>query len=209
MLYTKTVAPATLGLLKEMMSMPSLQKFGLVGGTNLSLRYGHRMSIDLDLFTNEPFNSETILSEIERRFQTVEVVDENPNMLFLFVEGVKIDMVFVPYPDIEPFDEEDGIRLTSCPDVIAMKLNALARRGSKKDFWDLVEILDRYSIEEILGFFKLKYSSKDVLYILRSMIYFEDAERQIDPDPLKKITWTQVKNKIQLAVKKYLDKLPQ
>jgi hypothetical protein len=88
-----------------------------------------------------------------------------------------------------------------------MKLNALARRGSKKDFWDLAEILDRFTIAQILDFFKLKYSSKDVMYLLRSMIYFEDAERQNDPDPLKKITWEQVKSKIQKAVKKHFDSL--
>jgi predicted nucleotidyltransferase component of viral defense system len=147
------------------------------------------------------------LAEIERKFINIEVVDDDKNMLYLFIEGVKIDLALVPFPNIAPFDFVENIRLTSCPDVIAMKLNALARRGSKKDFWDLAEILDHYSIDDILGFFKQKYASKDVLYILRSMIYFEDAERQIDPDPLKKISWKQVKSKIQVAVKEHFDNL--
>jgi predicted nucleotidyltransferase component of viral defense system len=207
MLFKKTVAPATWQLLTELMSFPSLQNFGLVGGTNLSLRYGHRLSIDLGLFTNEPFENDKILAEIERKFINIEVVDDDKNMLYLFIEGVKIDLALVPFPNIAPFDFVENIRLTSCPDVIAMKLNALARRGSKKDFWDLAEILDHYTIDDILGFFKQKYASKDVLYILRSMIYFEDAERQIDPDPLKKISWEQVKNKIQVAVKEHFDNL--
>jgi Nucleotidyl transferase AbiEii toxin, Type IV TA system len=207
MLFKKTVAPATWQLLTELMLLPSLQNFGLVGGTNLSLRYGHRLSIDLDLFTKEPFENDKILAEIERKFINVEVVDDDKNMLYLFIEGVKIDLALVPFPNIAPFDFVENIRLTSCPDVIAMKLNALARRGSKKDFWDLAEILDHYSIDDILGFFKQKYASKDVLYILRSMIYFEDAERQIDPDPLKKISWKQVKSKIQVAVKEHFDNL--
>jgi hypothetical protein len=207
MLFKKTVAPATWQLLTELMLLPSLQNFELVGGTNLSLRYGHRLSIDLDLFTNEPFTNDLILTEIERKFTNVEIVDEGVNMLYLFIEGVKIDMAFVPFPNIAPFDFVENIRLTSCPDVIAMKLNALARRGSKKDFWDLAEILDHYTIDEIIGFFKQKYASKDVLYILRSMVYFEDAERQIDPDPLKKVSWKQVKDKVQIAVKEYFDNL--
>lgn len=207
MLFKKTVAPATWQLLTELMLLPSLQNFGLVGGTNLSLRYGHRLSIDLDLFTNEPFENDKILAEIEQKFANIEVVDDDKNMLYLFIEGVKIDLALVPFPNIAPFDFVENVRLTSCPDVIAMKLNALARRGSKKDFWDLAEILDYYTINDILGFFKQKYASKDVLYILRSMIYFEDAERQIDPDPLKKITWKQVKSKIQVAVKEHFDNL--
>jgi Nucleotidyl transferase AbiEii toxin, Type IV TA system len=110
MLYTATVAPPTLGLLRDLMRLPSLQKFGLVGGTNLSLRFGHRLSIDLDLFTSIPFNNEIVLSEIEKAFHHVEVADESPNMLFLFVEGVKIDIVLVPFSEIEPFEEIEGIR---------------------------------------------------------------------------------------------------
>jgi hypothetical protein len=64
MLFKKTVAPATWQLLTELMLLPSLQNFGLVGGTNLSLRYGHRLSIDLDLFTNEPFENDKILAAV-------------------------------------------------------------------------------------------------------------------------------------------------
>ena len=54
MLQTQTVDRDTLGLLKDLMATPELQQFALVGGTNLSLRLGHRLSVDLDLFTNEP-----------------------------------------------------------------------------------------------------------------------------------------------------------
>lgn len=50
MLQTKTVEPGTLSLLKELMELPILNNFSLVGGTALSLKYGHRISIDLDLF---------------------------------------------------------------------------------------------------------------------------------------------------------------
>lgn len=207
MLHRETVAPSTWKLLIELMKLPSLQNFGLVGGTNLSLRYGHRISIDLDLFTDKSFDNDIILTEIERNFRNVEVADESQNMLYLFIEGVKIDIVLVPFPNIAPFDIYGEVRLTSCPDVIAMKLNALARRGSKKDFWDLYEIFDYYSVEEILSFFRQKYTSKDVMYILRSMVYFEDAEKQIDPDPLKNVTWEQVKDKIRLTVKEYFDGL--
>ena len=45
------------------------------------------------------------------------------------------------------------------------------------------------------------------MYILRSMIYFDDAEKQLDPDPLKNVTWEQVKDKIRLTVKNYFDGL--
>ena len=66
MLQTQTVDRDTLGLLKDLMATPELQQFALVGGTNLSLRLGHRLSVDLDLFTNEPFDTEGALTYLFR-----------------------------------------------------------------------------------------------------------------------------------------------
>ena len=50
MLYFETIEPDTLDLLNRLMALPELKEFILVGGTALSLRYGHRKSIDLNLF---------------------------------------------------------------------------------------------------------------------------------------------------------------
>ncbi len=49
MLQTRTVEPRTLELLKQLMLLPILDSFFLVGGTALALQLGHRKSIDLDL----------------------------------------------------------------------------------------------------------------------------------------------------------------
>lgn len=64
MLQSKTVDRDTLDLLKALMAMPELSAFTLVGGTNLSLRLGHRLSIDLDLFTNELYDTEKVAQAI-------------------------------------------------------------------------------------------------------------------------------------------------
>ena len=58
----------------------------------------------------------------------------------------------------------------------------------------------------MVDFFKAKYSKEDIWHILRSMVYFEDAENQIkDPESLKKVKWKDVKTKVKLAVKNYVD----
>ena len=61
MLHTQTVAPQTLGLLKQLEAEPRLAAFNLAGGTALALYLGHRVSLDLDLFTPESrfFRSDT------------------------------------------------------------------------------------------------------------------------------------------------------
>jgi len=205
MLHTQTVTRATLDLLKALMSLPELSQFGLVGGTNLSLRFGHQLSIDLDLFTNEPFDSEITYNQLEARFPNILQASQSETMLFLYINEVKIDMVLLPYPYLNPMEQIEDIRLVSLEDIAAMKLSAVARRGVKKDFWDIAELLDVFSLDQMLEFYKTKYSSRDIFHLLRSLVYFNDADPQKDPDPLNNATWSQVKIKVQNAVKKYLD----
>lgn len=205
MLHTETVTGATLGLLKDLMSSHELKQFGLVGGTNLSLRFGHRLSIDLDLFTNEPFDTETIYNKLEAKYTDILQASQSETMLFLYINQVKIDMVLLPYPYLKPIDEIEGIRLVALEDITAMKLSAIARRGIKKDFWDIAELLDIFSLQEMIDFYKAKYSSRDIFHLLRSLVYFTDAEAQKDPDPLNDVTWEQVKDKVQNAVERYVD----
>jgi predicted nucleotidyltransferase component of viral defense system len=107
-------------------------------------------------------------------------------MLFAYIGDLKVDMVLLPYPWLQPFDEVEGIRLASLPDIAAMKLSAIARRGVKKDFWDIAALLDFFSLEEMIDFYKAKYSSRDIFHLLRSLVYFADTEAQKDPDPIIK-----------------------
>ena len=160
--------------------------------------------MDLDLFTNEAFDTEGIARILTARFPNTTIASRSTNMLFAYINEVKIDMVLLPYPYISPIEEYDGIRLVSLPDIMAMKMSAVAGRGVKKDFWDIAELLDMYSLAEMIAFYKEKYASHDIFHLVRALAYFTDAEKQKDPDPLKKITWKQVKTKMQTAVKKYL-----
>lgn len=206
MLQTQTVTGTALDLLKELMQMSGLDSFALVGGTNLSLRFGHRRSIDIDLFTNKFFSPETIYNQLAAKFSNIILASQSETMLFVYINDVKTDLVLLPYPFLEPVEEIEGLRLLSVPDIAAMKLSAIARRGVKKDFWDIAELLNVYSIGEMIAFYKAKYSSHDIFHLLRSLVYFEDAETQVDPFPLNKTTWKQVKKRVQIAVQGYVDR---
>lgn len=204
MLQSQTVTRETLELLIALMKIPELRQFSLVGGTNLSLRFGHRLSIDLDLFTNDTFDTELIFNKLSLGFPNTIMASQSDTMLFLYINDIKIDMVLLPYPYIRPIEVVEEVRLVSVEDIAAMKLSAVARRGVKKDFWDIAELLERFSIQEMVDFYKEKYSSRDIFHLLRSLVYFEDAEAQNDPDPLKKMSWKQVKTKVEKAVNQYL-----
>jgi hypothetical protein len=56
-LQYKTVTPLLKKVLQQLMNEPLFAPFRLVGGTNLSLRYGHRLSVDIDLFTDSAYRS--------------------------------------------------------------------------------------------------------------------------------------------------------
>lgn len=204
MLYENTVAPATLGLLKDLMQMEVLKPFALVGGTNLSLRLGHRISEDLDLFAIETYESDVVVQALTTLFPSeITVVEQRAHTILAYVREVKVDIVLHRYPYLQPIETMDGIRFASVPDIVAMKLNAITRRGAKKDYFDLAELLNHHSLPEMLRFFTDKYTATDIGFVVRSLVYFEEADRSKDPIMLKKISWKQVKDKIEKAVQDY------
>jgi hypothetical protein len=68
MLYTQAVEPRTFSLLNELMALPAIQELSLVGDTALALRYGHRSSVDLDLFFHEKLNHPNVVGALEATF---------------------------------------------------------------------------------------------------------------------------------------------
>lgn len=206
MLYKNAVEPGTLGTLNRLMQLPALEQFALVGGTNLALRLGHRHSVDLDIFTNASFDLTEVWEAIRQEFPQVIKLDERRQTLLATIDGVKIDLIRHAYPYLLPVEANEGIRMLSIPDIIPMKLGALARRGNKKDFWDIAYLLDQYSLPEMLEFFKQKYQNEDIGYVVMSLTYFDDAENQDDPVVFQKILWNDVKRKVRLAVLDYMGK---
>ncbi|PRY35517.1 nucleotidyltransferase AbiEii toxin of type IV toxin-antitoxin system [Spirosoma oryzae] len=204
MLYPATVAPDTLELLRQLMQLPALDSFALAGGTNLALRYGHRLSIDLDLFTDQSFSTSDVIDELVRLFPETIVTDESKNSVSLFIRGVKVDLLAHRYPLLQPFENMEQIRFWSVDDVIAMKLSAVSGRGAKKDFWDIAELLNQYTLPQMLHFFTRKYPNSDPGYVIRSLTYFDDAEQQVDPVEVNTITWPEVKQRITQAVRRLL-----
>ena len=207
MLQLSAIEPATLALLKELMTVPELQNFSLVGGTALALKYGHRKSIDLDLFASEDFDNEKIAAVVERHFPTfIYQRLNNPIGIFGFINNIKVDFVKHHfYPVIEPITKTNGIRITGDKDIIAMKINAILRRAVKKDFWDLAELLQHYSLEDCVIFYNEKFKNQLLaISIPKAISYFDDAEESEEPVSLKNQTWDSVKKTIQKSVREYL-----
>lgn len=200
MLQRKTVDTATLELLIELLALESLQGFSLGGGTALALKFGHRISVDLDLFTTQPFDTEEVISAIRHKFEDVSVLNMNRNSLSLAINGVKVDVLSHQYSLLQPPELIEDVRFLSTHDIAAMKLSAVAQRGSKKDFFDLIELLNHYLLSQLLSFYGQKYSEDNYFYVLKSMTYFQDAEEEPSPVILNDTSWENVKDGISQMV---------
>lgn len=207
MLQIQTVEPGTFTLLKELMTIPALQDFCLVGGTAISLKYGHRKSIDIDLFSNVNFDRfqmvETFKTHFGQRF-----IYENTFAkwgVFCYIDNIKVDIVHYPHPLIGQIEIVDGIRFISEKDMIAMKIQAILGRGKKKDFWDIAELLQYYSIQDFIDFHKEKYSGQILgISVPNAMIYFADADESEDPETIKIQSWKEIKKIISKNVRDFL-----
>jgi hypothetical protein len=185
------------------MQVPSLKDFVLVGGTGLALLKGHRLSIDIDLFSaNVPINPDVVLPELERIGKLTQK-DIFSYALFLEFDNVKLDILKYSYPWIKPFAVEDGIRVASVEDIMAMKMAAITKRGSKKDFIDIYFLMKEYSIQQMLENFKKKYAGAETYMTVKSLNYFMDADPQDMPLLLKdkNISWEEMKDVIRKAIK--------
>lgn len=207
MLHFETVDSRTFSILEELMQLPALKNFALVGGTALSLQYGHRKSVDLDLFTTEPFDPESIINALNSIYHDDFLMEGRPARfgIFAFINDVKTDLIHHPHPLIQPIEEVNGLRMFSIPDIIAMKIQAIIGRGKKKDFWDIAELLKHYPVADFIRFHLEKYTTQNLLITVpQAMTYFADAEESEDPISLTGQTWDSIKQVIQQKVRTYL-----
>lgn len=211
MLQYRAVYKETLELLKELMQYNCLQNFFLVGGTSLALQLGHRISVDLDLFTETNFKTADILEELKTNLEYQVILQKEKNSLIINAkqkgsenELVKIDFVKYDYPLINEIQNIDSLRLISIEDITAMKLSATANRGAKKDFFDIYELLKRYSVKEMMHLFSKKYPEIIHFHILKSLTYFKDAEAEFEPISLNNTNWEQVKTTIEQRIYEFL-----
>lgn len=203
MLYKNAVESATLDVLITLCHQDEFNSFALGGGTSIALRKGHRFSIDLDFFTNLPYDNGRIYKLITSLFPKTELLfEQNQTMMFL-VNDIKVDFILYPFDWLHPFDDIEETRLVSLPDIIPMKLQAISNRFSKKDFWDIDFLLHEFTLHEMITIFKTKFPPIDAGYIIHSLTNFENAEKEEDPVCVIPRSWEDVKINLEEKVSDY------
>jgi len=195
------------GLLKSslilLMNASEFSMFRLVGGTALSLQLGHRVSVDIDLFTDALYDSidfEAIDNFLLKNFDYVKTSFSGlPGMGRSYLVGddeahtIKLDIYYTD-DFIRPPIIIDQIRMATIEELIAMKVDVIARQGRKKDFWDLHELLNNYSMTEMISLHQQRYPySHNEDLIKNNFIDFNSADGDFDPLCLKGKYWELIK----------------
>ncbi len=186
-----------LNLFKMLSNEDWIKSFYLVGGTSLALQIGHRQSIDFDFFIDKDITNRDIINKLVE-LGDFELFNEADNTINGLLNNVNISFLKYEYPAVRKLLRYKNILIADMFDIALMKLGAISGRGSKKDFIDLFFLLDYYSLEEIFKEYKNKFGLEisNNYHLLKSLVYFEDAERQPMPKMIKKVKWEEVKKSI-------------
>ena len=170
--------------------------FYLAGGTALALHYGHRKSVDLDLFSEEEFNLDEVSNQLSKMGCMVDAASRQT--LHASLEGTHLSLFHYPFPMNSPLEiisDEIKMKIASVSDIAPMKVTAISHRAEKKDFYDMYEICKHHSMNEIRDwcFKKFNLEKTNTYHLIRSMLYFDDAEQSMEPESLNGTSWKMVK----------------
>jgi hypothetical protein len=172
--------------------------FYLAGGTGLCLHLAHRRSIDLDLFRTESFDAADVARELGASGVALEHVRSAPATIHAEVLGVRTSLLGFPYAPLEPpIPTAEGVPVAGVRDIAAMKIEAIASRGARRDFYDLYFICHAgLSLDAALDAFRARFASAspDVYHRLRALTFFDDAEREPEPVLLRPVPWAEVRS---------------
>ena len=153
-MFDRGISKNTRVVLGKIRALVKKENFYLAGGTALSLWYGHRESVDLDFFRYKSFDPEKLRSKISL-FKVTKIAE---NTLYGDLNDVSVSFFSFPYKNLAEFGEYKGFKIASKLDIALMKLNAIAKRSTKKDFVDLYFLLKKdFEIEFVaVGLVRLK-----------------------------------------------------
>jgi len=194
-MYVEGISAQVQASLELVGRTPLATQFYLAGGTAIALHLGHRRSYDLDFFSPAPFDKgdpRRFLGPLGRLI----VEQENEGTFLGTLDDVRISFFIYPYRLLASPVLFGAVRIAALKDLAVMKLDAIASRGKKRDFLDLYFICrDFLTLREMLPLVERKYEGVEYnfTHLLKSLMYFEDAEADPMPEMLKPVSWPDVR----------------
>lgn len=181
------------------------KEFYLAGGTGLALLLKHRVSLDLDFFRRQPFDTKNLIERL-KKIGSFSLDKREPGTVLGSFRSTRVSFFYYPYPLLKKPTNQEGIMIASVKDIACMKLDAISSRGTKRDFIDLYAILTNTGtrLGWLLRDFSKKYASLDynLMHAKKSLVYFADA----DNDPMPRLrfnaSWSEIKKYFRTEIPK-------
>ncbi len=195
-MFKTVLSPHAEGTLRSLQKQDFMSPFYLAGGTGCALHIGHRRSGDFDFFTQTEFEIFPLQNTLRNlgRF----VADySGAGTLVGRLGDTKISLFHYGYPLLEEAVDYLGMRVASLVDIGCMKIDAISSRGTKRDFVDLFFILKTLGLDlkTFFDHFEEKYGPEGFnrYHVLKSLIYFEDADQEPELEMLTDFSWAEAK----------------
>jgi len=194
-MHPKVLSAEAWGLISELVEAGVLSGWTLCGGTGLALHFGHRVSEDFDFFKFEDFDVEALVTALAG-VDNVAVLSRAVHTLHILQRKVRLSFLRLEAPlgfDGMPYR---GLLVGDPRDIATLKLVAIGGRGSRKDFIDLYFYLQQApGLTNLFELLEARSSSIDWnrYHLLKSLTYFDNAEKEPIPDMLVEIDWEEIK----------------
>jgi hypothetical protein len=186
-------------VVRKLTSANVLEGWLLAGGTGLALQLGHRVSIDLDFFREGALDTHGLRSALAGQGR-LEVQAQDADTLHVRLEDVRLTFLRAEAPFLFPPVPYRGLSVADIRDIAALKVVAVGGRGSRKDFVDLYAYLEAGGdLRSLMGLLHRKYvgTTFNEMHLLRSLIYFDDAEQEPMPRMIQDISWKEVRARLE------------
>jgi hypothetical protein len=184
-------------------------EFYLAGGTGLALRLGHRISLDLDLFSSTNAlgaGERQELIEALTPSGSLSILESKDGTCHLLLGKTNVSLFRYRYALLDPTSTWRGLAVAAARDIAAMKVSAVVGRGSKKDFLDLYVLCKKIGLPAVLEACEARFPDhQDFLaQSLRALAYFDDAEKEPMPRLLHAISWPEVRTYFEQEIRRIL-----
>jgi hypothetical protein len=184
----------------------------LAGGTALAMQIGHRISVDLDFFTPKKFDKRILAQKFTDIPINFKLDSLSEGTILGYLNETRFSLFFYKYPLLAKSDRFSGVNIAGIKDIAPMKLSAISDRGTKRDFVDLYFIIaveKKFTLSEIFNLYDIKFKvlQQNKLHIMKSLVYFADAEEDPMPRMIKDVSWREIKIFFEKEVKNLTRKI--
>ncbi len=198
-MFTNKIPKHTKKLLKTVTKVLPAKTY-LAGGTALALHLNHRPSYDLDLYTSKKFDITSFTQAFEKHIPYFQVTSQLSTWQTIIGKSkdTEVSLFFYEYQLLQPTKKYNNLSIASLEDIAAMKIEAVASRGLKRDFFDIYSICNTttWTLKDIIELNQKKYKRRgsNTAHIIKSLVYFEDAEKTHDRSEVAEEQWKKTKH---------------